>query len=61
MNSRSRMLFTKLTLARAEAGELSVAREPVALESFAQSVVDTLQPVADAKGVALACDFQDAI
>ena len=57
----TRLLGQLLTLARAEAGELSVACEPVALDTLAQSVVDTLEPVADAKGVALACDFQDAI
>ena len=57
----TRLLGQLLTLARAEAGELAVAREPVALDTLAQSVVDTLEPVADAKGVALACDFQDAI
>ena len=57
----TRLLGQLLTLARAEAGELSVAREPVALDTLAQSVVDTLEPVADAKGVALACDFADAI
>jgi heavy metal sensor kinase len=50
-----------LTLARAEAGELSVAREPVALDTLAQSVVDTLEPVAEVKDVTLVCDFEDAI
>jgi signal transduction histidine kinase len=57
----TRLLGQLLTLARAEAGELSVAHEPLALDTLAQSVVDALEPVADAKGVALACDFQDAV
>ena len=57
----TRLLGQLLTLARAEAGELPVAHEPLALDTLAQSVVETLEPVADAKGVALACDFQDAV
>ena len=57
----TRLVGQLLTLARAEAGELAVAREPVALDTLAQSVVDTLEAVAEAKGVALACDFEDAI
>jgi heavy metal sensor kinase len=57
----TQLLGQLLTLARAEAGELSVAHEPLALDTVAQSVVDALEPVADAKGVALACDFQDAV
>ena len=61
VDNLARLLGQLLTLARAEAGELSVAHEPLALDTLAQSVVDTLEPVADAKGVALACDFQDAV
>ena len=57
----TRLLGQLLTLARAEAGELSVAREPVALDTLAQSVVDTLEAVAGANDVTLVCDFQDAV
>jgi heavy metal sensor kinase len=60
----TRLVGQLLMLARAEAGELSVAREPVALDSLVRSVVDTLEAVAEAKGVLLACDFpqgKDAI
>jgi two-component system sensor histidine kinase ResE len=57
----TRLVGQLLTLARAEAGELAVAHEPVALDTLAQSVVDTLEAVAEAKGVALACDLEDAI
>ncbi len=49
----TRLVGQLLTLARAEAGELAVVAEPVALGALAQSVVDALEPVAQSKDVAL--------
>jgi heavy metal sensor kinase len=52
----TRLLNQLLTLARAEAGELSVEHHPVRLEALCRSVVDSLEPVAEAKGVGLTCE-----
>jgi heavy metal sensor kinase len=57
----TRLVGQLLTLARAEAGELAVVTEPVALRALAQSVVDALEPVAQSKDVALSCEPADAI
>ncbi len=57
----ARLLGQLLTLARAEAGELRVGRERVELAPLAQSVVDTLEPVAQARDISLTCDCRDAI
>jgi len=57
----TRLVGQLLTLARAEAGELPVAAEPVALGALALSVVDALEPVAQSKDVALSCELADAI
>jgi two-component system, OmpR family, sensor kinase len=52
----TRLLAQLLTLARAEAGELTVARDVVELEPLVQSIVEALEGVAQAKGVSLTCD-----
>jgi len=57
----TRLVGQLLTLARAEAGELAVVTQPVALRALAQSVVDALEPVAQSKDVALSCEPADAI
>jgi heavy metal sensor kinase len=49
----TRLVGQLLTLARAEAGELSVAHEPVQLAELCRSVVDSMEPVAQAKDVSL--------
>ena len=57
----ARLLGQLLTLARAEGGELAVARERVALAPLAQSVVDALEPVAQARDISLTCDYGAAL
>jgi signal transduction histidine kinase len=42
-----------LTLARAEAGEIRLTPQAIDLDQLAASLVDSLEPVAQAKGVAL--------
>jgi heavy metal sensor kinase len=51
-----RLIDHILTLARAEAGEIPLAREPVDLSALAQSIADQLEPVAHARGIELTCD-----
>jgi len=48
-----RLIDQVLTLARAEAGEIRLTRESIDLGQLAGSLVDQLEPVAQAKGVAL--------
>jgi signal transduction histidine kinase len=57
----SRLVSQLLTLARAEAGEIPVARAPVDLSALAVSIVEQLDPVAQAKGVCLSADAAEAI
>jgi signal transduction histidine kinase len=49
----TRLLSQLLTLARAEAGELPLAYEPIHLTDLCRSVAESLEPVAQAKGVSL--------
>ena len=51
-----RLVTHLLTLARAEAGQIRLARAPVDLSQLGASLVSQLDAVADAKGVALLCD-----
>jgi len=48
-----RMVNQLLTLARAESGDVEIAREPVDLSVMAQALAEQLQPVAGAKDVSL--------
>jgi heavy metal sensor kinase len=57
----TRLLAQLLTLARAEAGELSVAHGPVPLTALCRSVVDSLEPVAHAKGVSMTCQCGEQV
>jgi heavy metal sensor kinase len=50
-----------LMLARAESGEIPLALAPVDLQELAASLVDLLEPVAQAKGVALCCEPGDPV
>jgi heavy metal sensor kinase len=52
----SRMVSQLLTLARAESGEIELARQPVDLSALAHSLVSQLETVAEAKGLTLNCD-----
>ena len=51
----SRLIGQLLTLARAEAGEIRIARERVDLSRCAASIVEQLEPVAEARGITLSC------
>jgi heavy metal sensor kinase len=51
----ARLINQLLTLARAEAGEIPVARAPVDLAALAASVVQSIEPVSRARGIALTC------
>jgi heavy metal sensor kinase len=52
----ARLITQLLTLARAEAGEIPVARESIDLASLAAGVVQSLAPVAQARGIAMSCE-----
>jgi heavy metal sensor kinase len=52
----TRLVNQLLTLARAEAGEIPLAAQPVDLEPLVLSVVDDLEPVALSRDITLACD-----
>jgi signal transduction histidine kinase len=52
----TRLVGQLLTLARAEAGELSVKHEPVRLAELCSSILESMEPVAQAKGVTLTCE-----
>ena len=51
----TRLINQILTLARAEGGEIALARSPVDLVALATAVVEQLEPVADARQVTLSC------
>ncbi len=57
----ARLLAELLTLARAEAGELSVSRTVMDLGVLARTVVEALEPVAQAKGTSLTCECSDDV
>jgi heavy metal sensor kinase len=52
----ARLVTQLLTLARAESGEIPVAHEAIDLASVARNVVQSLAPVAQARGVAMSSD-----
>ena len=56
-----RLVTHLLTLARAEAGEIRLARQPVDLSGLASSLVSQLEAVAEAKGVTLTCQVVDGV
>jgi heavy metal sensor kinase len=58
-NKLTRLITQLLTLARAEAGEIPLAARPVDVTSLVASVVDALEPVAQAREIGLACDRLD--
>jgi heavy metal sensor kinase len=51
----ARLITELLTLARAEAGDIPLAREPVDLAALCGTVVEQLEPVAQARGITLMC------
>ena len=50
-----------LTLARAEAGQIRLTRAPVNLSELAGSLVEQLEPVAEARSVTLTCEASDVV
>jgi heavy metal sensor kinase len=56
----ARLINQLLTLARAEAGEIPLARQPVDLAALASSLADQLDPVAQAKQISLECRAPEA-
>ena len=57
----ARLINQLLTLARAEAGEIPLAREAMNLGALSVSVVEALEPVAQAKDLALVCEVSDDV
>ena len=57
----TRLLNQLLTLARAEAGELTVKHGPVQVATLCRSVVESLEPVALEKEVTLTCTCDDEV
>jgi heavy metal sensor kinase len=51
----ARLISQLLTLARAEAGDIPLKREPVDLGALSGSIVEQLEPVAHARGLTLGC------
>src|SRR4029450_9429586 len=49
----ARLISQLLTLARAEAGDIPVARDAVDLRALCATVVEQLEPVAQARNIAL--------
>jgi heavy metal sensor kinase len=56
-----RLIDQLLTLARAEAGEIAIARTPVDLSAMARSIVEQLELVAQEKSIALTCEASDGV
>lgn len=52
----TRLIDRILTLARAEAGQIKLARTPVDLSELAQRLVEQLEPIAAAKSIELRCE-----
>jgi heavy metal sensor kinase len=61
LDALARLINQLLTLARAEAGEILLAREPVDLGALSATVVEQLEPVAQAADVELACEASNEV
>jgi heavy metal sensor kinase len=57
----ARLISQLLTLARAEAGDIPLKREPVDLGALSGSVVEQLEPVAQARGLTLTCQASEDV
>jgi len=57
----SRLINRLLTLARAEAGEIHIAHARVDIARCATSIVEQMEPVAEARRIALSCESPDEI
>lgn len=56
----ARLITELLTLARAEAGDITLARASVDVGAVAQAVCQSLAPVAESRGLTLACEAATA-
>ena len=56
-----RLIDQILVLARAEAGEIPLAMGDVDLGALATSLVEQIEPVAQARGIAMRCEHVDAV
>lgn len=61
VDNLTRLVGQLLTLARAEAGELSVAHESVQLAGLCGSIVDSMEPVAQARDVSLTLECSEQV
>jgi heavy metal sensor kinase len=61
VDNLTRLVGQLLTLARAEAGELSVAHESVQLAGLCGSIVDSIEPVAQARDVSLTFECSEEV
>lgn len=57
----TRLINQILTLARAESGEIKLSSEAVKLGELAATVAEQLEPVADARHIALTCDVTQGV
>jgi heavy metal sensor kinase len=57
----TRLVNQILTLARAEAGEIALAKDPVDLAALSASIADQLETVAGAQGVGLTCETSGSV
>jgi signal transduction histidine kinase len=53
----ARLINQILTLARAEAGEIPIAHEPVDLSALGSVIAEQIEPVAAARDVTLTCNL----
>ena len=61
LDKLTRLIDQLLTLARAESGQIPLARERVDLSALVPSVVEQVEAVAQANGLDLQCDIQQPI
>jgi len=61
LDKLTRLIDQLLTLARAESGQIPVARERVDLTALVPSVVEQVEAVAQANGLGLSCEVADHI
>jgi heavy metal sensor kinase len=57
----ARLITQLLTLARAEAGDIPLARAPVDLGLLSASVIEQLEPVAQARNITLICESSGSV
>jgi heavy metal sensor kinase len=61
LDKLKRLIDQLLTLARAEAGQIPLASEPVNLGSLCEALVEQLEPVAEARSITLTCEAATAV